>query len=80
MMDAPQQLDFGNLLFDRKRTVLYVSEIAEKLSVTERHVINLIEEGKLRAINVGGQNSSGRKFYRIPVEWWEEYLRANTLG
>lgn len=79
MIDQPQQLDFGSLLFDRKRNVLYVSEIAEKLDVTERHVINLIEEGKLRAINVGGENVSGRKFYRIPVDWWMEYLKANTL-
>ena len=79
VIDQPQQLDFGNLLFDRKRVVLYVSEIAEKLSITERHVINLIEAGKLKAINVGGENASGRRFYRIPVAWWEDYLRANTL-
>ena len=31
MTERPQQLDFGNLLFDRKRTVLYLDEIALKL-------------------------------------------------
>ena len=78
MIDQPQQLTFGSLLFPG-RTVLYVSEVAEKLDISERHVIDLIEEGKLRAINVGGANTSGRKFYRIPIEAYEAYLRAQTV-
>lgn len=72
-----EQLDFGHLLFPAHRTVLYVSEVAQKLGVTDRHVINLIESGKLKAINVG---RGERKFYRVPVNWWEDYLRASTLG
>jgi len=74
----PQQLQFGTLLFPG-RTVLYVSEVAERLAITERHVLDLIEEGKLRAINVGGENVSGRRFYRIPVHWYEDYLRQQTI-
>lgn len=78
MTIEPQQLDFGGLLFPGRST-LYVSEVAQKLSVTDRHVIDLIEEGKLKAINIGGENTSGRRFYRIPVHWYEEFLRAQTV-
>ncbi len=37
-----------------ERAVLLVAECANKLGVTEQHILNLIEEGKLRAIDVGG--------------------------
>ena len=57
------------------RSVLYVREVAEKLRVTEQHVLDLIEEGKLRALNIGG---GSRKFYRIPVPWYQEYLKRIT--
>lgn len=79
MMDAPQQLDFPSLKFDPSRTVLYVFEVAQKLRVTEQHVVDLIEEGKLRAVNIGGEHASGRKFYRIPPEAFDAYIRAHTL-
>jgi excisionase family DNA binding protein len=72
-MTEPQQMSFGSLLFPG-RTVLYVSEVAEKLNVTEQHVLNLIEEGKLLAVNIG---IGGRKFWRIPVEAYEKYLQEN---
>lgn len=74
MIDEPQQLDFGNLLFPG-RTVLYVSEVAEKLEVTEQHVFDLIEEGKLHAVNVGGGT---RKFWRIPVSAYQAFLKVRS--
>lgn len=70
----PQQLGFEKLLFPG-RSVLYVSEVAEKLEVTEQHVLNLIDEGKLRALNIG--IGTQRKFWRIPVEAYEAYVAAN---
>ena len=75
MISNPQQLDFGNLLFDRKRTVLYVDEIAEKLDCSKQHVLNLIDEGLLGAINIG---TATAKFYRVPVGEWEKYLRKQS--
>jgi len=74
-----RQFDFASLKFDPSRTVLYVFEVAAKLRITEQHVVDLIDEGKLRAVNIGGKGVSARTFYRIPVEAWEAYLRANTL-
>ena len=72
MYDTPQQLDFGNLLFDQKRKSLYVSEVAEGLEMTEQHVRDLIEEGKLGAVNIG---NGSRKFWRIPVAEYEKFLK-----
>jgi excisionase family DNA binding protein len=72
MLDRPQQLDFGGLLFGSGRTVLCVWEVAERLSVTEQHVTDLIEEGQLQAVNVGG---GGRNFWRIPVMAYERFLK-----
>ena len=54
MTPEPQQLEFPSLAFPKDRTVLYVAEVAMKLRVTEQHVLDLIEEGKLQAINIGG--------------------------
>lgn len=44
--------------------VLLVSEVAKKLRITDQQVLNLIEEGAIAAINVGG---GSRKFWRIPI-------------
>lgn len=79
MTHAPQQMEFPSLAFPKDRTVLYVGEVALKLRVTEQHVLDLIDEGKLRAINIAGVNATDRKFYRIPVEAWDAYVKANTV-
>jgi excisionase family DNA binding protein len=50
-----------------------ISEVAMKLRVTEQHVLDLIEEGQLQAVNVGG---SDRKFWRIPVEAYDAFLEC----
>ena len=63
------------------RATLYVHEAARILSVSRRHVTDLIEEGNLIAINVAGQNTSARKFWRIPVESLAAFLRKrNSLN
>jgi excisionase family DNA binding protein len=75
MISAPQQLDFGNLLFDKNRTVLYVDEVAQKLDCSKQHVLNLIESGDLGAINIG---TSTANFFRIPIGEWEKFLRKRS--
>jgi len=68
----PQQLSFDRLLFPG-RTVLYVGEVAERLGITEQHVHDLIAEGQIQAVDVGGGT---RRFWRIPVEGYEAFLKA----
>jgi excisionase family DNA binding protein len=74
VIEEPIQLSFASLLFPGRR-ILYISEVADKLRVSERHVRNLIDSGKIRAVNVG---AGDRTFLRIPVEAYEEYLRTQT--
>lgn len=70
----PEQMDFNSLLFPGRKT-LYVSEVAQRLEVTDQHVIDLIEEGNMGAINVGG---GSRKFWRIPVAEYEKFLKKRS--
>ena len=55
------------------RTVLYVHECAARLRVTPQHIIDLIEEGALAALDVGGDGGSVRvppSFLRVLAERW----------
>lgn len=72
MIASREQVTFDGLLFPGRR-VLYVGEVAERLRVTIQHVIDLIDEGQLDAINLGG---AGRRHYRIPVEAYERFLKT----
>jgi len=66
-MDQPTpSLDFP------QRTVLTVRECAGALQVTEQQIINLIELGQLRALNVGSGHS--KRCYRIPRGSWLGFL------
>jgi excisionase family DNA binding protein len=71
MIQAADQLEFPSIAFPPDRRMLTVAEVAERLRVTDQHVLDLIDEGQLQAINIGGAN---RKFWRIPVEAWNDFL------
>ena len=58
-----QQLGFPSLGFEKDRTVLYVGEVAERWSVSEQHVINLLEEGKLNGFDIAGRHD----YLRVPA-------------
>ena len=73
-MIEPQQMDFAGLLFPG-RSVLYPGECAERLNVSLQHIIDLIDEGQLGAVNIGGGE---RKHYRIPVAEWEKFLKRRS--
>jgi excisionase family DNA binding protein len=62
-MIKPQQLDFPSLAFPSDRTVLTVGEVATRWNVSDWHIINLIEEGKLPAFNISGRY----EYQRIPA-------------
>ena len=59
----PQQLDFPSLAFPPDRSVLTVREVAERWRCSERHVIDLIEEGKLVAFDIAGKH----EWVRMPM-------------
>ena len=60
------------------RKVLRAEECAELLRCNVRHIYDLVEEGKIRAVNIsGGNNLSERRFVRIPVSAWAEFIHEN---
>jgi excisionase family DNA binding protein len=69
-----KQLDLAELKA-QGRKVLYTHEAADLLAVAKRHVDDLIEEGKIGAIDVG---NGTRKCYRIPVGEFERFITARS--
>lgn len=71
---------FPSLAFPKERQILYPHECAERLRCSTNHIHDLIDEGKIRAIDITGcGNLSNRQCRRIPVEAWEKFLQDNTL-
>lgn len=70
-----EQVTFDTLLFPGRK-MLYVHEVAARLCISKRHVVDLIDEGKLRAINISGD---ARRHYRIPVEAYEAFLQSRII-
>ena len=63
-MITPQQMDFPSMAFPKDRSVLTVGEVAARWEVSDRHVVDLIEEGKLVAFDIAGK----RSYVRVPVD------------
>jgi hypothetical protein len=60
----PEQLEFLSLAFPKDRKVLSVKEVAAVWDVSENHVINLLEEGKLAGFDVAGRV----EYIRVPID------------
>jgi hypothetical protein len=59
------------------RTTLYAHEVAAKLGCSEKHVFDLIDEGRLDALDLTGSgNRTGRRALRVPREAWLRFLAA----
>jgi excisionase family DNA binding protein len=67
----PAALQFPN------RTALNVREVAGKLGISVRHVTDLIDEGRIDAINVSGD---ARKHYRVPLDAFYKFVRRNSTA
>lgn len=61
--------------FHPGRISLSVQEVAKALSVTKQHVLDLIDAGRLPAVNVGRQE---RRYWRIPVLGLRQFLELNN--
>jgi len=69
--------DVGSLIPPGRKT-LYLHEVARLLEMSTQHVRDLIEEGKLHAVDVGG---GGRKSWRVPTTAYERFLKErSSLG
>lgn len=55
--------------------MLRVHQVARRLGVTTQHVRDFIDEGYLRAINLG---KCGRKFWRIPLDDYQAFLKERS--
>ena len=75
MAIPPQQLDFPSLAFPKDRSVLTVGEVAAKWNVSDRHVVDLIEEGKLVAFDIAGR----RDYVRAPMTAIDEIAKRTGL-
>ena len=61
------------------RTTLYAHEVAAKLGCSERHVFDLIDEGRIDALNLtGAGNRTARRSIRIPREAWLRFLASRS--
>jgi len=70
---AASGLSAANLFPGRK--TLYVHEVCKVLNISDGHARNLIEEGKLVAVNVAPGGS--RRHWRISVAALDSFLVAN---
>ena len=52
-----------------------VQEVAKVLSCADQHVLDLIDEGRLLGINIGGGE---RKHWRVPVESFQRFIQENN--
>lgn len=59
------------------RSKMTVSEVADYLRCSSRHVINLIEEGRLFAMNVGTELKSN---WRVSIEELGRFERVNSTS
>ena len=57
--------------------VLRVREVAQRLDVTEQHVLNLIESGEINATDVSG-GKGRRRHWRIAVADLEAFVQARS--
>jgi len=74
-MLAAQQLDFPSLTFPKDRTVLTVSEVAARWRISDRHVVDLIEEGKLAAFDISGK----RDYFRVHMSVFAEISKRSGI-
>ena len=59
-----------------QRVVISAGEFSKLIGSSKQHVLNLIDCGKLGAINIG---TGMAKFWRIPVTERDKFLRRQEL-
>ena len=69
---AHPQVTFASLDFPG-RTTLYVHEVARRLGIAEKHVLNLCDDGSLAMLNIASKGVK-RRALRIPIESYRSFI------
>lgn len=77
-MTEQLQFPFTSLDFPG-RVTLTVDEIATRLGATTQHILDLIEEGELVAVDLSGKGAT-RRYCKIPVEAYREFIVKRMTG
>ncbi len=77
-MTEQLQFPFPSLDFPG-RTTLTVNEVAERLGVTDRHLMNLAEDGSFPGIDLKGAKATKRTL-RIPIENYRDFIVSRMTG
>jgi len=61
------------------RSMLMVQEVADALGVTDRHVVTLINEQLIGAVEITGRgNKTSAEHWRVPVAAYDDYIRRRS--
>jgi hypothetical protein len=74
-----EQLNFFASLDFPGRTTLLLSEMAEKLGVSVRHLQKEVEQGALTVLDMKGKQAT-QSCWRVPVECYRDYVVTRLSG
>ena len=77
-MPAEQLQLFASLDFPGRSTLM-IWEIASRLGVTVRHLLNQIDDGALVVLDLKAPTSS-RRCARVPIECYRAYIAKQLTG
>jgi hypothetical protein len=75
---AKQQQPAAEPAGARQRAYL-LAELAERWNITDTHIAGLIDEGRLRAIDLAGKGAT-RKCLRVPVDEVQRFEIENSTA
>jgi len=79
-MSTPVQLSFPFPSLDFEgHSILTVGQIADKLGYTSTHILNLVDDGSLIAIDGKGKDVT-RRTCRVAVEAYRAFVMARLTG
>jgi hypothetical protein len=77
-MSEQLQFPFPSLDFPG-RSSLPVKEIAEKLGITNQHILDLVEDGVFTGLDLKGRDSA-KRCLRIPIEVYRDFIVSRMTG
>lgn len=75
---AQMTFPFASLDFEGY-TILTVDQVAAKIGKSSKHILNLIEEGELCALDLKGKLAT-RRDCRIPLEAYRAFVLSRMTG